>query len=155
MISFVKNPAERGRFLRFAVVGIIGAIVDFGTFNILENFFHVVPVVASMVSFSAAIISNFLWNRFWTYPDSRSKPVTQQLIQFAIISLVGLIIRTPLFAFMDHRFVDFAQVVDLPNLSIDLLESVAHNLALAIAVGVVMFWNFFINRFWTYNDVAS
>ena len=155
MIRFVQNPAERGRFLRFAVVGVIGAIVDFGTFNILENIFNLVPVIASIISFSAAIISNFLWNRFWTYPDSRSKPLTQQLIQFAIISVMGLIIRTPLFAFMDHRLVDFAQVVDLPNLSVDLLETLAHNLALAIAVGVVMFWNFFINRFWTYNDVES
>lgn len=141
--------------MRFAVVGVIGAVVDFGTFNILENFFDVVPVVASMVSFSAAIISNFLWNRFWTYPDSRSKPVTQQLIQFAIISVVGLVIRTPLFAFMDHQLLDFAKVVDQPNLSAAQLETLAHNLALAIAVGVVMFWNFFINRFWTYNDVAS
>ncbi len=141
--------------MRFAVVGVIGAVVDFGTFNILENFFNIAPVVASMVSFSAAIISNFLWNRFWTYPDSRSKPVTQQLIQFAIISVVGLIIRTPLFAFMDHKLVDFAQVVNQPSLSTAQLETLAHNLALAIAVGVVMFWNFFINRFWTYNDVAS
>jgi putative flippase GtrA len=27
------------------------------------------------------------------------------------------------------------------------------NLTLAIAVSVVMLWNFFINRYWTYNDV--
>jgi putative flippase GtrA len=27
------------------------------------------------------------------------------------------------------------------------------NLALALAVGIVMFWNFFVNRYWTYSDV--
>jgi hypothetical protein len=29
-----------------------------------------------------------------------------------------------------------------------------HNFALAVAVLVVMMWNFFANRFWTYNDVS-
>ena len=27
-------------------------------------------------------------------------------------------------------------------------------ITLALAIGVVMMWNFFINRYWTYNDVA-
>ena len=27
------------------------------------------------------------------------------------------------------------------------------NAALAVSVVVVMFWNFFANRYWTYNDV--
>ena len=27
------------------------------------------------------------------------------------------------------------------------------NLTLALAVGIVMLWNFFVNRYWTYNDV--
>ncbi|HWQ82982.1 MAG TPA: GtrA family protein, partial [Anaerolineales bacterium] len=155
VIRFLTNPAERGRFLRFAVVGVIGAVVDFGTFNFLEKVFNVAPIAASIVSFSAAIVSNFLWNRFWTYPDSRSKPITQQLIQFAIISVMGLIIRTPIFAFMDLKLIDYVQMSSFPSLSASQLESLAHNIALAIAVGVVMFWNFFINRFWTYNDVRS
>ena len=29
----------------------------------------------------------------------------------------------------------------------------ADNLSLAVAVLVVLFWNFFANRHWTYNDV--
>jgi hypothetical protein len=32
-------------------------------------------------------------------------------------------------------------------------EFLAANLALAVAVIVVMFWNFFVNRYWTYSDV--
>jgi putative flippase GtrA len=31
----------------------------------------------------------------------------------------------------------------------------AKNVTLAIAVGIVMLWNFFINRYWTYNDVSN
>jgi putative flippase GtrA len=32
-------------------------------------------------------------------------------------------------------------------------EFLAKNLTLALAVGIVMLWNFFVNRYWTYNDV--
>jgi putative flippase GtrA len=101
----ITDPQERGRFLRFAVVGIMGAIVDFGTFNLLVNLAHVAAVSASVVSFTAAVISNFLWNRFWTYPDSRSKAVSKQVGQFIIVSAVGLAIRTPMFAWMEKFFV--------------------------------------------------
>ena len=31
----LANPKERTRFVRFAIVGVIGAIVDFGIFNLL------------------------------------------------------------------------------------------------------------------------
>ena len=31
--------------------------------------------------------------------------------------------------------------------------ALADNITLAIAVIIVMFWNFFANRYWTYNDV--
>ena len=71
--------------MRFAVVGIIGAVVDFGTFNLLVNLLHVAwQSVASVISFTAAVVSNFLWNRFWTYPDSRSKSIPKQVVQFIV-----------------------------------------------------------------------
>lgn len=149
----VTDPQERSRFLRFAMVGIIGAVVDFGTFNLLVNLAHVVAVYASIASFTAAIISNFLWNRFWTYPDSRSKTVSKQVVQFLVVSVVGLAIRTPLFAWLEKVFTQGCNRL-LPA-SFPLSSTfVAHNLALAIAVLVVMMWNFFANRFWTYNDVS-
>lgn len=149
----ITDPQERGRFLRFALVGIIGAVVDFGTFNLLVNLLNVVAVCASIASFAAAVVSNFLWNRFWTYPDSRSKAVSKQVVQFVVVSIVGLAIRTPLFAWLEKIFVQ--------NIGRTLSSSfpvsstfLGHNFALAIAILVVMMWNFFANRFWTYNDVS-
>jgi putative flippase GtrA len=153
MTMVLTNPRERGRFLRFMFVGVVGAVVDFGTFNLLTGLVKVPAVPASVCSFTAAIMSNFLWNRYWTYPDSRSKPVGRQVLQFTGISLAGLAIRTPLFAFLESRLrVTFAGV-HVPVMSSFNPDFLAHNLALAMAVIVVMFWNFFVNRYWTYNDV--
>jgi len=149
----LTNPEERCRFLRFACVGIVGAVVDFGTFNLLTKLASIDTVWASIISFAAAVLSNFLWNRYWTYPDSRSKPISKQVTQFSVVSMVGLGIRTPLFAWLKD-FLPRSLAGLLPKNFIFSSTMLGHNLALAFAVLVVMLWNFFANRFWTYNDVS-
>jgi putative flippase GtrA len=153
LTSIVTNPRERTRFLRFATVGIIGAVVDFGTFNLLTTFVGLTAVVASVFSFIAAIISNFTWNRYWTYPDSRSKQLSRQMIQFSMVSAVGLLIRTPIIAILEPFFTRLFNGFAFLPIGFITAELLADNLALAIAVIVVMFWNFFINRYWTYDDI--
>ncbi len=147
----MNRSKEFSRFLRFALVGVIGAVVDFGIFNLLATLLGVRPLLAQVVSFSMAVVSNFIWNRFWTYPDSRSKPVRRQIVQFTLISVVGLLIRTPLFAFLEPNLIRLFSGI-LPAGSISPVFA-GHNVSLAIAIVVVMFWNFIANRFWTYNDV--
>lgn len=154
MNNIISDPTECTRFLKFAVVGTIGAVVDFGTFNLLTKFLNVNAVIASVISFAVAIISNFTWNRYWTYPDSRSKPLSKQLTEFGIVNLLGAGIRTPVFAYIKcplqtlYSKLPFLQI--FPFLTPEFL---GNNTALAIAVVLVMFWNFFVNRYWTYNDV--
>lgn len=148
----ITNSQERTRFLRFAVVGTMGAVVDFATFNLLTQLTTMPAVWASMISFAAAVISNFLWNRFWTYPDSRSKKVGRQMAQFGLVSVVGLGIRTPLFAWLEKVLIRSIGSM-IPKNFIFSSTFLGHNIALAIAILVVMMWNFFANRMWTYNDV--
>ena len=150
----LKDPVERTRFLRFALVGTIGALVDFATFNLLIKFLPIDPVFANVVSFSVAVISNFTWNRYWTYPDSRSKSLSRQLTEFAVVNILGVGIRTPIFAFLSIYLINIiskqAFLLSVPTVTPEIL---GNNLALAVAIIFVMFWNFFINRYWTYNDV--
>jgi putative flippase GtrA len=154
MTSIVTNPIERTRFLRFLVVGIIGAVVDFGVMNILVLIFNTPLVFAGTVSFIAAILSNFTWNRYWTYPDSRSKPILRQLFEFSVVSVIGLIIRIPILAFLEPLVFKFFNLipVDIPYFS---TKFISDNITLAIAIVVVLFWNFFVNRYWTYSDIDN
>lgn len=147
----ITNTKERSRFFRFAVVGSIGAIIDFGVFNICTNLFGIKALYSSVISFILAVGSNFIWNRFWTYPDSRSKHVVHQLVQFLVISIVGLIIRTPTFAYLEKALIQELNTFSIPSPLTPIF--IGHNLALAIVIILVMFWNFFANRFWTYADV--
>ena len=149
----LTNSRERSRFLRFAVVGTLGAIIDFSLFNLQTSLLKIPPIVAQAFSFTVAVCSNFLWNRYWTYPDSRSKPVRNQVFQFFTVNVVGLLIRTPLIGWLGPVAITlFAHWIIPFGIT---ATTAGHNFALAIAVGVVMLWNFFINRYWTYSDVDS
>jgi putative flippase GtrA len=108
-------------------------------------------VYAGTISFTCAVISNFVWNRFWTYPESRSRPLLNQLGMFFLVNLAGIAIRIPILHYLEPPLFGFFN--SMLNKSNDSAEFYAKNLTLAVAVGIVMLWNFFVNRYWTYNDV--
>ncbi len=151
MLDFIKNPTERTRFLKFCFVGLFGAVVDFGVMNLILHFTGNAKL-ASTISFIAAVISNFIWNRYWTYPDSREKPVLRQLVQFFIVNSIGLLIRFILFSTIDQPIIRLAEKI-VPADFIMEPGVLGHNITMVISIIIVMIWNFFANRFWTYNDV--
>ena len=99
-------------------------------------------VAANAISFSTAVLSNFTWNRLWTFPESRERPLVSQLLQFTIVNVLGLVINTVILVVMD-RYV----------FQLFLSERLSYNLAKALAIGVVLFWNFGINLVWTYRGI--
>lgn len=164
---FGSKAKEVERFLKFAVVGFIGAVVDFGTLFVLQA--TILPpadrlsvAAATTVAFLAAILSNFTWNRFWTYPDSRSRSVRRQLAIFTFISVVGWLARTTWISLAYLPIGSFLMPRLLPAIhlfrpayepSMHASAKLGTFAAMVVGVIVVMFWNFVANRLWTYNDV--
>jgi putative flippase GtrA len=152
-MSLFSSKRERVRFLKFGFVGITGAIVDFGVMNLMRIVVGLPLVWSQVISFMVAVVNNFLWNRFWTYPDSRSKAPYRQLLQFFLINLVGILVRTPLVTWFDRLILNF-----LDNNPFELpLKNyiISQNIALTGAILIVLLWNFFANRYWTYSDVPK
>lgn len=160
---------EVERFIKFAFVGVLGFLIDAGTVLVLQN--TILPPVNELsepmagnvaltqtIAFVLAVCSNFVWNRLWTYPDSRSQSRQRQLIQFVIVSVIGWAIRTLWIGLTYEPFGRLSATI-LSSLNDDyvpvLLEQhkVGTMIALFFGVIVVMFWNFLANRYWTYNDV--
>jgi putative flippase GtrA len=156
--KLLSNPKEFERFVKFAIVGTIGAVVDFVILNIMKLIFegiglgvgwnlsleiHQIQLIAAnIISFSTAVLSNFTWNRLWTFPESRERPLGSQLVQFAIVNVLGLGINTVILVVMDqYAFQHFVS------------ERLSYNLAKAFAICVVLFWNFGVNRIWTYRGI--
>jgi putative flippase GtrA len=150
-MTLLINRQERTRFLKFMVVGAIGAVIDFGVMNLLTHLCAIPLVVAGTISFVCAVSSNFLWNRYWTYPDSRSRPLAKQLGMFFAVNIAGVGIRIPVLWLLEPPILRLvAHLSAAGRLS---PEFIARNLTVASAVGMVMLWNFFVNRYWTYNDI--
>ncbi len=153
-----QNRKELTRFAKFLVVGTVGAVVDFGILNLLMLTLRARQIdlgtlrllgtltlngnltFSNTISFTSAVISNFTWNRYWTYPESRSKRLAGQLGQFFVVNIAGLAINLTVLNGLDPFFTS-------------LLGPLGYNAAKAVATVVVLFWNFMVNRFWTYNDI--
>lgn len=149
----LHNPDERVRFTKFAIIGAVGSAIDIVLMNLLTTLAGTSLVMGGSISFIIATVSNFTWNRLWTYPESRSKPLVGQLLQFALVNTIGLSIRIPILHF-GEPLLD-AYLESLPyQYAVDHHTFISHNLTLIFAIGVVLMWNFFVNRYWTYNDVA-
>lgn len=148
----LKDEKERKRFVKFALVGALGAVIDFAVMNLLSHGILELPLVAAgTISFFCAVISNFTWNRFWTYPESRSRPLFNQLGMFFLVNAAGVLIRIPILHFGEPPLLKLVEnTLHTPHLT---AEFIAKNFTLAAAVGIVMMWNYFINRYWTYNDI--
>lgn len=166
-----EKSKEVERFLKFAVVGLIGAVIDSATLFILQ--WTVLPptlqepidinvAIAQTIAFVAAILSNFTWNRLWTYPDSRSRSMRRQMVQFALISLIGWLGRTVWITLAHQPLGNLLMPILLPEIQVfrpGYVPSPTGEAKLGtmaawlIGVAIVMVWNFLANRYWTYNDV--
>jgi putative flippase GtrA len=147
------HAKEVNRFIKFAVVGAVGAVIDFGLLNLGKNILDNILLwnlwpqingnllLANTVSVSVAIISNFTWNRLWTYPESRARKKRHQLPQFALVNFIGLVINNLIVVGLDWLLKPYVG------------EPWSYNIAKAIAIGVVLLWNFGVNRLWTYRGL--
>jgi putative flippase GtrA len=151
-MTLLNSPVERRRFIRFALVGISGAVVDFSVFNILASVIGVPSAISQAISFTLAVINNFIWNRLWTYPETRNISPVKQLVQFGLVNVIGLGIRTLLFSIIEKHLINLAALW-VPNFLTPTV--IGHNLTLAFVILVVMLWNYFANRYWTFKEVSS
>ena len=147
----LTDDKERVRFLKFSAVGALGSVVDIGIMNLLTQLFDMKLVYAGSISFICAVFSNFTLNRYWTYPDSRSRSLVHQLGMFFLVNSIGIGIRIPVLHYVEPVMAGIFE--RMAHVSQTTAESLAKNATLIVAIGVVMIWNFFVNRYWTYNDI--
>ena len=145
-----RKRKEAKRFIKFATVGAAGAVTDFTILNILIQLAGFLEWQANAVSFTAAVIQNFFFNRNWTFPESRERHAGKQLTQFVIVSVIGLGINMLVFLAIHHGLENWWMAVIGDD---HLGFTISYNFAKLMAIGVVLFWNFAANRLWTYRGL--
>lgn len=138
-------PQAARQFLKFSVTGAVGALVDFGTYNLLTRvvgytaFYTVLGqqiIIANNASVFLAIVSNFLLNKYWTFRDT-SKRVMRQWIGYFALNFVTWSLNQLLVSFFTFN-VPFFQTT---------FGDQRDNAAKVVAIGIILFLNFFGSKF--------
>jgi putative flippase GtrA len=135
-----RRLAELSRFARFLTVGALGTFLDFGLLAVLKAI-GLPTLPANSLSFTVGVVNNFTLNSRWTFADYRDGRLRggAQFFQFLLVSLVGLAINNAIVLLLE---------VPLGAWIGDAAWGYAP--AKFIATGVVVFWNYFANRNWTF-----
>jgi dolichol-phosphate mannosyltransferase len=87
------NPASRAQFLRFCVVGASGYAVNICAFAIALAL-CAQHLVAAACGFAVAMVTNFAWNRRWTFASEDGALARQAPRFFAVSVAAGMVAAT-------------------------------------------------------------
>jgi dolichol-phosphate mannosyltransferase len=140
VLEFVLNVwwirlQNHGTFVKFALVGLSGVLVNLGVFTLLLEL-EVSKYISSPIAIEVSILSNFFLNNAWTFRWRESSDSVQMRgVKFNAVSLVALLVSFSTFVAVSTIF---------PALSPQLSQ----------AAGIVpaLFVNYFLNAYWTFKS---
>ena len=132
---------EWQRVHRFLIVGATSTVLDFLLLVVLKAAGGS-TLLANTLAFSIATVYNFAASRWWTYAGTRRKHTGLQFAQFALASLVELVLNDAI-----------VLLLDTPLHSALGGASWSYLLAKVAATGAVAVFSFVTNRIWIFDDV--
>ncbi|GIV84438.1 MAG: hypothetical protein KatS3mg052_1445 [Candidatus Roseilinea sp.] len=148
-----RNKPEIKRFVKFAVVGAVGLVIDIGLLNVFERHLGMPVPLAVALAFIIAATHNFIWNRLWVYPESRAQRKRRQMPVFLAVNAAGLLINELIFLLFQAPITALVRLIPIPFFQAH-YRGIGLNVTKLVAAVVVMLWNFFVNRFVTFRNVA-
>ncbi len=148
-----RNKPEIKRFVKFAIVGAGGLVIDIGLLNVFERNLGMPVPIAVALAFIIAATNNFIWNRLWVYPESRAQKKRRQMPVFLAVNAAGLLINELIFLLFQSPITALVRLTPIPFVQAH-YRGIGLNVTKLIAAVIVMLWNFFVNRFVTFRDVA-
>lgn len=96
-VVFTLRYQEMKRYLKMCLVGCLGIIIQFSTYNLLRLYLHVSPFDASQIAVFAAIMNNFILNHKITF-KTNSKTLNQlkakRFVTFAMYSILTIYLQS-------------------------------------------------------------
>ncbi len=136
-MSLARAQYERFRkiiseFAKFGVIGVAGLFITNAVYDLLFLHLGVGPVTSTTIATIVAAIATYLGNRYWSFRTRQRTGVVRELIIFAVLNGIGLLIQDAAVAFNYY----------LLQLGHDKLAGfIALNLGIALAT---------LFRFWSY-----
>jgi len=122
-------------FVKFCIVGASGVVVNLGTMTLLLVI-GINKFIASPIAIETSIITNFLFNNYWTFRDRNHRSrVRIRGLKFNVVSFVSLLVSYMTFVLLSLRFPDVAPQV--------------HQFIGIIPATLI---NYFLNSYWTFSE---
>lgn len=148
----VQAPTRGARLLpqlvKSGAVGGVGFVVNLGVFNalMLTVFVpaHVLagPIWATVLATLAAIVTNWLGNRFWAFSDQRQSNAAREGAEFMLVSIAGMGIPLACL-WASHYLLGFTSLVS---------DNIANN---GIGLVLGMLFRFALYRWWVFSPSRS
>lgn len=91
--AFLRARPVVIQLLRFAAIGSLNTALDFVILNYVTKSFDVTSGLAlgalNVISFSAAIIQSYIWNRAWTFSEGSGVSVFQNALRLVMVGGLG------------------------------------------------------------------
>ncbi len=118
-------------FIKFIGVGGIATAIQYVLLILLVEVTSASVVLLSAIAFTVSAIFNYLMNYYFTFESDAKHGVAS--IKFVVVASCGLMFNTGIM----HLMVE--------------IQNIHYLVSQITATIVVLFWNFFIHKYWTYN----
>ena len=140
-VPVLERPGIR-QFVKFCIVGASSFAIDAGISALLIFRFGMWWVPANTISFVLAVTNGFFWNQRWTFRAVGHRRHQEQYAMFVGVNIVGLVINL---AIMKSVF-----FIATGQWQGQQPTGMRFAIAKVAATAVVVFWNFFANKHWTF-----
>lgn len=138
-INFIELIRSKKQIIKFGIVGAVTVIIDLGIYNLLIrqglNIYW-----SRTISIIIAVTVGYFWHRLWTF-RSKNPQMHREFMKFCIISATGLGLNLLIMRIL-YPVTDFIKSDYLHN-----------NIIALIAIGIVFFWNYFMQKNWTFKKI--
>ena len=145
---------QRGvrQLVKFGIVGASSTIINLVVLYVMLRLVHghwYDRYIDTTVAFLVSVVNGYYWNRRWTFRSAPARAVHTQFTQFVLINLVGLGLDWLFILLISSPLERELRLIE-SGWPPDKIERVAVLAAQLIATAVIVFWNFFANRHWTF-----
>jgi len=92
-----RQPAYE--FIKFAVIGTAGVFITNAVYDLLYLHLGLGPVLSTTIATVVAAVGTYLGNRYWSFRSRRRTGVAHEIIIFAVLNGIGLLIQDATVAF--------------------------------------------------------
>ena len=103
-VNFARAQYKRFRqliyeFAKFGVIGVAGVFITNAVYGLLYIHLGMGPVKATTIATIAAAVATYLGNRYWSFRTRQRTGVVREIIIFAVLNGIGLLIQDATVAF--------------------------------------------------------